>query len=237
MKYVIALVVVVILVRIDIFLGLFEKAKTSVEKRSAPVVQPNDVSAPGEIISIKDDKAIKQTPRGKFFALLENFSVNPRPESRQFAIDILKKTPSVLTPKLDKEFEGAIFRWRDLIPQNNPELPLFLNDLTDNLMNENLDAVKRFYSLIMDHNMSFFLKSYAKTKDVNCTIGALFGDAYSDEAKYNELGNRISQIKVFLSQENIDPAQKLLAENCLLVLNVEYPKFTPPATEPEPENP
>jgi hypothetical protein len=137
--------------------------------------------------------------------------------------------------KLDPQLENEIFRWRDLLNNNEPEAAKFMQDLMNILQGENLEMMKRFFSLWMDINMEHFLAAYSKTKDTNCSIATML-DNIPEEERLNEYVEREDALKAFVAKEKVDPIQKNLANNCLLVLQIEIAKFPPrPVEESSPE--
>jgi hypothetical protein len=232
MKYIAILSLVVAIVRIDFILGLFDKASQNMEPEPIEV-DASDIRSDRETIPVNQDANLKQTPKGTFFALLEDFHTNPVPSIHERAMMILKDNPQMFTQKLDPELESQISRWRDLLNNNNQEAVKFMLSLLNTLQGENHEMMKRFFSLWMEIDMVNFLAAYSQTKDVNCTIAALFGDPIPEEEKINEYYERDDALNAFLAKENINPVHKALATNCLLVIGVEIAKIAPKNTEPE----
>lgn len=236
MKYIVILVVVFAVMRIDFILGLFDKVAKKAEP--APVeVDVTDIGPRREPVPLKDDPNFKQTPKKTFLALLEDFHSNPVPEIRERANAFLKSHPTLLGPKLDPQLESAIFQWRDLLINNDQETVNFLLDLMNVLQGENLEMMKRFFSLWMDINMEHFIAAYSRTKDTNCSIATTFGDNLPEEEKRNEIYERETALKAYVEKENIPPHYKALATNCLLVLGIEIAKFPPPTWSQENSQP
>lgn len=231
MKYVAIFAIIVFLFKIDFWLGLIDKASTNIESARTPVVEvnPEDIQTTGEIIPVAKDASLKQTPRQTFLALLEDFHSNPVAPIRERAIAIFKDHPTMFTTKLDPELESNIFRWRELLNNNEPEAVNFLVDLLNILQGENQLMVKRFFALWMEINMDHFIAAYSRTKDSNCTIATMFGDPIPEEEKLNEYYDREDALKSIVNKEKIEPAHKALATNCLLVLGIEIAKIAPQA--------
>lgn len=231
----IILVVVILLVRVDLLLKLFDKG---MEKYNAPEqpTLPLVIEPPSEVVSFNDDRNLKQSSRRKFLALMEDFHANPSKEVREKAIETLKADKKLLGPVLDSDFEASLFTWRDLLLQENPEVALFLLDLLSEVTGENQDAVKRFFSIMMDINLEQFIKFYSKSKDVNCTIASLLGDRIPEEEKLNELREREDSLAAYLTKENLAPNLKQFATSCQMVLNlfVSQQPAPVPAVEPVP---
>ena len=229
MKYLAIIVLVILLVRVDVLLGLFDKLGEKFAARS-PEIPATELTAPVDTIPLNKDQSFKQTPRQVFLALLEDFHADPQKEIRLKALDYFKNHPTIFTQKLDTDLEAAVFRWRDLLNLNEPELANFLIDLLNILQGENQIMVKRFFALWMDINMEHFLTAYSKTKDTNCLIATTFGDPIPEEERLNEYYDREDALKAFLAKENINPVEKTLATNCQLVLGLEISKIAPPST-------
>lgn len=225
--------------RIDALLGLFDRLGEKFTSKT-PEIPATELVAPAETIPLNKDQSFKQTPRQVFLALLEDFHADPRKEIRLRALDYFKNHPTIFTQKLDLDLEATVFRWRDLLNLNEPELTNFLSDLLNILQGENQIMVKRFFALWMDINMEHFLTAYSKTKDTNCSIATTFGDPIPEEERLNELYDREDAIKAFLAKENINPVEEALAKNCQLVLGLEISKLapaTPNETLPPPTDP
>lgn len=226
MKYLVVLVVVVILVRIDVVLRLFDKASEKLAPK-APETQISDITSDREVVPISSDQNLKQTPRQIFLALLENFHVSPTKDVRDRAMNHFKSHPTMFNQKLDKDLEMAVFNWRDLLNLNRQEMVNFLLDLLNVLQGENQEMIKRFFALWMEIDMDNFLTAYSRTKDSNCMIAATFGDAIPEEEKLNEYYDRESAIAKILTNEKLDPAIRALATNCQTVLNIQISKMAP----------
>jgi len=225
MKYVVIVAIVVLFVRIDFWLGLFDRASEnfSANNDEATTVE---INSGRETIPIGKDSNFKTDPRATFFSLLEYFRISPIAETRERAINILKTNPKMFDQKLDKQLESQIFRWRDLLNNNEPELVNFLLDLMTVLQGENQIMINKFFSLWMEIDMEKFIKAYSRTKDTNCMIATTFGDNIPEEEKINLYFDRETDLKIFLNKEKIDPVHRALANSCLLVLGVQISKMT-----------
>lgn len=234
MKYVAIVVLIFMVVRIDFIMGLFERQTSKSE--STPVnVDSSEVKASRETISFKDDKALKQTPRETFFALMDSFHISPTADLRLKIIEVLKASPTMFTPKQDREFELALYKWRELLNNNEPELVNILLELLTYMPGENKETVKKFFSLWMEINIEHFVAAYSRTTDANCTIATYFGDPIPEEEKLNEYYDREDAFKEFVAKEKIEPAHKALAQNCILQLSILIEKIKPKTpAEPEP---
>lgn len=236
MKYVVIIAIVILAVRVDYWLTLFEKASARFTPGAAEI-KTNDVKTNREIVGMGQDLSLKQSKRETFLALLEDFRSSPSSSLREQALIIYKENPKMFGPILDKSLEAVVFRWRDLLNNNEPEVANFLLDLMNVLEGENLLMVKRFFSLWMEINMEHFIAAYARSKDPNCQIATYFGDSIPEEEKINEYYERAEALKMMLLKVNILPTQKALATNCKLVLEISIEKIVatlPPVTvEPE----
>jgi hypothetical protein len=234
MKYVVIAVIALLMARADLFLGLVDRLLEKSEPKTVEV-DASEVKK-NELVSVAQDQSLKQTPKQTFLVLLEDFHANPVPEIHDRAMTIFRDNPTMFGQKLDTELEAQIFHWRDLLNNNEPEAAKFMLDLTNILQGENLDMMKKFFSLWMDINMEHFVAAYSKTKDTNCSIASTFGDNIPEEEKLNEYVEREDALKAFVAKEKIEPIQKNLANNCLLVLQIEIAKFPPrPSEESSPE--
>lgn len=235
MKYIVILAVIIVVVRIEFFLGLIDRAAESVGP--APVeVDASDIKSGRETLPMKSDLSLKQSPKRKFLALVDDFQSNPLSSLRDSALEVLKENPTMFGQKLDPELEVQIFRGRDLLMTNDKEGIAFMLELMNVLQGENQLMMKRFLSLLMDINMEHFLSAYVNTKDTNCSIASLTGDPLSEDEVRNEIYDREAALKAFIEKEKADPREKALATNCLLVLGIEISKFPPPpATENLPD--
>ncbi|WPU64766.1 hypothetical protein [Peredibacter starrii] len=235
MKYLVVLVIVVVLVRIDVVLRLFDKASEKINS-SQPETQTSEPTAVHEVVSMSQDKTLKQTSRQVFLALLDDFHNNPTKDIRETAMTHFKSHPTMFNLTLDKELEMVVFRWRDLLNNNEPEMVNFLLDLLNVLQGENQEMIKRFFSLWMEIDMQNFLTAYSKTKDTNCMVATTFGDSIPEEEKLNEYIDREAAIAKILTNDKLDPTVRALATNCQLILNVQISKMAPPPPPPGEED-
>lgn len=224
MKYVLIFAIVILAVRADYWLSLFDKAGENFGQKPVEV-DTSGITNNREIVGIKQDLSLKQSPKDTFLALLEDFHSSPSVAIREKAMIIFKENPVMFNQNLDTILEGHVFRWRDLLNNNDPEAVNFILDLMNILQGENLFMIKRFFSLWMEINMEHFLAAYSRTKDVNCTIATIFGDTIPEDEKLNEYYDREAALKAFLAKEKIELAQKTLATNCNLVLGIEIAKL------------
>ncbi len=233
MKYVAIVVVIIMFVRIDILLEMVDKARNSFEP-TPPEIERADFSSNRELIPVSKDKSLQQTPREDFLALLEVFRITPDVSIRERAMEIFKNHPGIFNEKLDPNLESQIYRWREHLNNNEPETVNFLLDLMNILKGENLEMIKRFFALWMEIDMENFIAAYSRTKDSNCTIATTFGDRIPEEEKIKELYDREDALKSLLKNEKLNPTHRALANNCLLVLGIEFNKETPQTPEAQP---
>jgi hypothetical protein len=238
MKYVVIIICVAIIVRIDFVLHLVEKGLQRAQREPTQVLTSDDVRPPSELISMDNDQALKATPRQNFLNFLSEFIANPDRSVRERAVEVLRSQPSMFGSKLDPVLENSIFSLRDLVPQKDPELGPLLMDLISLLQGENQMMVRRFLSLVMDQDLERFLMFYHKSADTNCVIATYIADDLNDDLKLNEFYEREEQFKAFLAKEKTDPILKNYANFCLTVLQLQIQKMAPPPatqTEASPE--
>lgn len=229
MKYVVIFLAVIALAKIDMIILGFEKIGESLKKTSKPApVVPTNIVQSDDHVSIKEDKAIGRTPKSEFFTLLDDFHLNPSKENRMALIDLLRKHPTILGPKLDTAFEGEIFKMVDLIYNKSPELPLLLVDLLSVLQGENYEMIKRFSAILLDNDPDRFFLTFARSKDSNCSIAGLMGFRVPDEELFNEYVEREDLIAEFQAKEKIDPSAANYARICMMVLKMQLNKLSPP---------
>lgn len=230
MKYIIALIAVLILIRIDFILRTFDDLSSKFTSNSSTTLSnelPDRGPAP---ISVAEDRAIKTSPRTNFIIMLDRFADNPDESFRKAAFEIFKAHPTVFGKELDPQLAGSVFSWRDLIVQNAQQLPLFLLDLMKILQGENRDIVVRFYSLILDANPQWFLSTYILAKDPGCVVATQLADPHAEEEKLNILFDREKALNQLVETE-LKPEEKLLARSCLLQLRDHLGRITaPPGT-------
>ncbi len=231
MKYVALAAIVILFVRIDFILDLVDRTYQKYAD-GAPAAEVDGTRASRETYPVKDDRVLRRTPRDNFLGLLDDFHAAPTPELRNQAIGLLRANPKLFGAKLDRDLEAHVFRWRDLLINNRPEVVNMVLELGQLLQGENLELLNRFFALWMDIQMEHFIAAYVRTKDVNCVIAPVFGDAIPEEEKLFEYYDREEALKAFLAREKIDPAQKQLAANCLLQLGLVIQKLAPAPAGP-----
>ncbi len=228
MKYVAIFVLVVLLVRIDLL--MVQADKLLGRFREAPPVDVEDVPPKtADVIPLSEDLSLRQTPKKTILSLINNFRSNPIKELRERVMAEVSRSKHVFGTKLDKDLETEVFRFRDYLYSYNNEVASFLVDLANSLEGENLELVKRFFSLWMDVNIEQFLKVYSYTRDSACTVATMFGDSVVEEEKTNILFDRERALAGYINKENADPRLKTLASTCQLVLNLHLAKVVPKA--------
>lgn len=226
MKYIAVLAIVVLMVRVDFFMGLVDRYFGNSEP--APTdVSAEDISSKREVISVKQDESLKQSPRQIFMGLMEDFRTAPVIEIRNKAISVLKSNPAMFGPKLDTDLEARVFNWTELITNNEPEVVNFLLDLMVILEAENQEMVKRFFSSWMSIDMGHFIAAYSRTKDSNCLIATMFPANLPSDEVLNEYYDREEALVALLAKEKLDPTHRRLAQNCKLVVTIQIDKLAP----------
>ncbi len=185
MKYALILVVVVMLVRIDIVWDLVAKLHSKIPTKKENI-EETDITPMGESVSYGDDKSLKQSPKVRLIGLMDIFSQRPDLDMKTSILSEFKKNASAFTDILDKELEGAIFRWRGLIQQGNPVVIDLLVELIPELQGANQLMARKFFSLVLDQDAVLFLKGYAKTKDLSCLGAMYFADELTPEEQFGE---------------------------------------------------
>jgi hypothetical protein len=235
MKYVILFVVAILLVRIDIVVGLGEKVVMMFQ--SEPAQERPDAYGEPPVI-VRSESNVKLTPREQYLSFLESFRVTPEKGIRDQAMALFKDNPQIFSEKvLDSNLEARVYSWRDLVVQNEAEVPLFLLDLSNILKGPNKELITRFFSVVLDINFDMFIGSYPRTKDTTCTPVTLIEAAVPAEEKFPELFERMGILEEYLARENLPADRKLYATLCLDALKIYLDKQSAPAQAPAPETP
>ena len=231
MKYLVVLVIVILLVRIDLLLHLFERTSDKVGQLLRKEEIPLE-TRPTEIISIAKDRTLITPDKQKLLSLMDAYNQKPSLEFNAEIIQFLKERPTLLKAEGDEAFESGLFNLRDLISQKSIELPKLLVALFPVVPGKNKIIVKKFMSLYLDTDIEKFFQVYLASDDPNCMIVTSIADPVSEEAVYPLLADRGTAIATLLSKEGLTPEQRKLAESCQLVLQLHLPKIAPP---PEPQ--
>ncbi|MBA2404790.1 MAG: hypothetical protein H0V66_08465 [Bdellovibrionales bacterium] len=223
MKYVVILVVVIILVRIDDVLRMFDKTSAKYQT-SSDEVAPENAPTSSDLVSGDPDLTLKVSPRKTFLSMLNDFRNSPDVNVKERAIEVLRSQPTMFTETLDVELETTIYRWRDLLVQRNKVAHDFLMEIMKSLKGENLEMVRRFFSLAIDIDQAEFLTVYSKSTDINCLVMGYLGDNLPIEERYNELNERLLSLEAFLTTEKAVPV-KVYGQRCLMVLKLQVDKL------------
>lgn len=222
MKYIVILIVVIILVRIDVVLQLFDKTSQKYQNSQLPDVKTTEVTQT-ELVPMNNDLAMKVAPRRIFLSMMEDFRSAPDVAIKDRALETLRATPTMFGEKLDTELESTVFRWRGLIEQKNKLAQSFLLELMKSLKGENLEMVKRFLSYSIDADLPDFLYFYSKTSDTNCMLITYLGDNLPEEEKYNELSTRLNALNAYIASDKTE--FKEYAQRCQMVLKITVDKL------------
>lgn len=242
MKYALIIAAILIISRIDFFVGLLErglKKMDTVSSESELLILPNETP----LISIKEDLNLKRSPRELFLSLIQDFHNYPNSLIREKALDLLQKNPKMFGETLDTNLESYIFQWRELLTNNNQETILFLFDLLENLKGENQNIIRRFLSTWMEIDLDKFIISYSKTKDVNCSIATILTASNNDEITYLLYKERAQALDSYLMKESLSEEIKAFVRNCRLQLEIVMEKLKPlnpvsgESVAPTPEDP
>lgn len=237
MKYVLILIVVAVMVRIDFVLeqigSLNRKIRESVDRPApqAVVVESETIAVP-----IAEDKALKQNPRGGFFLLVDQFLAAPNQDNKTRVIAYLKQNPKLFSEKLEKDLETKVYGLRNLFLQGNTEIYYLIQDLMGVLGGENIEMLKRFLSLGLDTNLTTFLKNYPKLKDTNCSIVIYIADPVSEDDKLNLYYERDGAFTEYLTQDKLELADRGFAIRCQQILKAQIEKMLRPIA-PAPSGP
>ncbi len=236
MKYIALLVLIVFLVRIDFFMGLFEKFYRKVSPPTQEEIS-SDMRSKPDLIPVKKDVTLQQNPKINFLSLVEDFKTSPVAEIRLRAVTLIRENPTTFGQKLDTDLEAQIFGLRELVNKGEPELGHFIFELWPLLLGENQELLKRFMADWMDTNLAFFITTYARAKDLSCSIAKTFPYPLPEEEQLNQFYDREEMLNAFLSRDKLDPLQRELAQNCKLQVTLEIDKLSPSFSAPSAANP
>lgn len=234
MKYIVGIVLVVALIRIDFLLGLFDSFRENLSTPAPAVLTDESAESRPTTIPVDKDRAVNTSSRNNFMNVMMLFSKNPDEAYRLKAFELLRENPKILSEKSDTEFNQVIFSWRDLITQEDKELILFLNDLLMVLQGENRKTVASFYSLILDEKPALFVKSLSFEADKNCTIAREFSSNPPLSEKLEILKGRYSALEEIFLSEDFSPAEKRIANICIESVRLEQEKLLAPKVEDSP---
>ena len=212
MKYALIVTLVLILLRIDMFVGVFERMVQKIPQFKKEEV--SELSTPPSKLTKVD---LKISSKEQFIVLLNEFSYNPGTQSKNLILEFIKNNPSSLEIDRNALF-SAMEKWVPQIREENIELISLLKELMNSFKGEKLKLVQEFFSLYIDNNPEFFISFYPHQIDPNCMVSKLVWDF---EGKI-ELDKIKTRQEAFDSLEGKAPQEKLdFLKNCKLVLRVE----------------
>ncbi len=234
-KYLLIFVFAIILIRIDVILTLSEKVWLIVRNETNQSTVADFGESP---VIIRSDKNVELSPRQRYISFMDNFRASPDLIYREQAMNLFKAHPQIFAEKRDQDLEARIYSWRDLIVQNEAEVPLFLLDLFNILRGENKLIITQFFSVVLDLNAEMFMANYPRTKDATCAPVTMIEAAVPVEEKLPELYERVALIEEYLKREDLPADKKIYANLCLNTLKIYLEKEAPaqqPSTEAVPE--
>lgn len=223
MKYALIIVAALIILRIDMFIGVVERAWEKIPSWQQDELPPSVISPTNvESMSIGD---VGTDVVSQLQVLLTEFSFNPDRTTRELIESYIKSNPrlqSINASLLYTEME----KWIPAISGDNVEIPLLLNGLLELFKGERAQVIMQFYSLYLERSPEFFIHYYPHLKDPNCIV---IKYAWNNQ-------NTLSREQIFLRKKQLAdlsgkvPSDKLeFAKSCQLVLRVEESKITPDA--------
>lgn len=222
MKYALIIAAVLIILRIDMFVGVAERVWDKVPSISTKKNESEVLEATSSVIESPPNVTIAPDAVSQLGVLLNEFSFNTDRSTRELIISFIKShaallqlNPSVLFTQMEK--------WMPMVKSDNAEIPLLLNDLFEIFKGEQAKVIQQFYTLYFVENPEFFIHYYPQKRDPNCIV-----------LKYawNTL-NKLDAEQIAFRQKQLEelagkiPGEKLeFAKNCQLVLRVEESKIT-----------
>lgn len=225
MKYVWIIVAVVILVRIDVVMRFFDKTAKKIDTQNSPEISSEAIGPQSELVPVTADLSIKSSPIKKFITMLEDFQATGDPAIQASAMDFLIANPTLFDDKLNKEFEGAVYKWRDLFLQKNRNSYSFMMGMMKHMRGENALMLRKVFSMVIDLDLPEFLNFYSKSSDENCLIMSDLAFPLPDEERYNELSDRLKTLNSFMGSDKFPPQLKTFADKCHLVLKLQVDKM------------
>lgn len=212
MKYALIFIAVLILLRIDMFIGVLERFTQKI-----PTFSKNETvesTAPATELKKMD---LKVSPKDQLQILLAEFGFNPTADSRQLILDFLKNHQEAI--EIDRNaLLSEMEKWVPLTQGENIELVRLLADLMSNFKGERFKLVQEFFTLYIAGNPEFFISFYPYLFDPNCTVAKLNWEA----GEGLSLESISSRLEIFEALEGKAPPEKLgFLKNCQLVLRVE----------------
>jgi hypothetical protein len=208
--------IAVILVRIDYLLVLIDRLQQRVDQ-SQSVEIAADIKK-NQLIPIEQDQNLKNSPRRMVLALLDEFLVTPTPALRKMLLEKINQHSNMFGVMVDPALEGKLIGLRDRIQQRNTESIILLADLLRSLSGENQLMIRKYFSLVMDHDLNLFFAHYPFQLDIECQVAGMTADALPPEEIVNELTIRARSIFKYLSQEKPEAQLRSFAQACLQVI-------------------
>jgi hypothetical protein len=157
--------------------------------------------------------------------MLEDYQSTADPAIQSSALDFLRANPTLFNDKLNKDLEGALYKWRELFIQKNKSSYLFLLEMMKHMRGENALLLRKVFSMVIDLDMPEFLNYYSKSSDENCLIMTDLAYPLPDEERYNELNERLQALNVVMASEKFPAHLKPFADKCHLVLKLQVDKM------------
>ena len=212
MKYALIFIAVLILLRIDMFVGVVERLAQKI-----PSFSKNEtIESTGPATELKKVD-LKVSPKDQFQILLTEFGYSPTAASRQLILEFLKNHHEAV--EIDRNvFLSEMEKWVPLVQDENIELVRLLADFMSNFKGERFKLVQEFFTLYIANNPEFFISFYPHQFDPNCMVAKLTW-ASGEELSLESIKLRM---ETFETLEGKVPQEKLgFLKNCQLVLRVE----------------
>ncbi|HLT22398.1 MAG TPA: hypothetical protein VKZ84_03105 [Bacteriovoracaceae bacterium] len=217
MKYALIIALALIILRIDMFVGVAERAWNKVPRPKVDEAEISEEALPVSTFSVGDVETDKLSP---LRLLITEFSYNPDRATREMLVEYIRSNPELLNLNPEILF-SEMEKWRPYVAGENPELALLLNDLLNIFSGERKKVIQQFYSKYLDENPEFFFHYYPIQGDVNCIVAKY--DWNSENVLNKEgISQRMKRIGDLAGQ--ISPTKFEFSKNCQLVLRVEASK-------------
>ncbi len=217
--------IVVILVRIDVVLRFFDKTAKKIESNETPEISIEAIGPQSDLVPVAADLSLKSSPLKKFITMLEDFQATGDPAIQFRAIEFLRANPTLFNDNLNKELEGAVYKWRDLFLQKNKNSYSFLLEIMKHTRGENALMLRKVLSMVIDLDLAEFLNFYSKSSDENCLIMTDLAFPLPDEERFNELNDRLQALNAYMASDKFLPMLKPFADKCHLVLKLQVDKM------------
>lgn len=222
MKYVLFLILLLVVLRIDMFVGVVERAWKKVPRVQEPVVV-DAVETPA--VSTFSVAGLQEDQISQFRLLMTEFTYKPDRLTRDLLVNYLKSNPSILEIK-DSILFSELEKWLPLVREDNPEVLLTLNNFIELFKGAPLQTLLQFYTNFLEENTELFFHYYPITKDPNCIV-AKYAWNYQNTVNEERLLLRKKQIEGLSGK--IEAGKVDFASNCLLVIRVESSKIPQPS--------